>query len=146
MNNVKNHLSILLFVVFIASFFSSCNKNKVHPVPSIPFDITINLGLPSYSDLNGVGGHAFVDGGSKGIIVYRLSTYEFVAFDLHSPSNEGDCEKPLKTDDDNFLQLVDQCDNARFSLLDGSPISGSEFGLRRYAVYFDGSSNLRIYN
>ncbi|NGF76166.1 hypothetical protein G5B10_09790 [Fluviicola sp. SGL-29] len=140
-------LSIIfsLVLIFLTST-SSCNKNRRHPVPSIPFDISININLPSYSNLTGVGGYAYVQGGSKGIVVYRRSTYEFVAFDRHSPANDGTCEDPLVTNDDNFLQLDDLCTGATFSLYDGSPLSGSDFGLRMYVTVFDGNSELRIYN
>lgn len=138
---------ILLFTTVLFSVsFSSCNKNKLHPVPSIPFDFDINIALPTYSDLTNVGGYAYVQGGSKGIIVYRRNVYDFVAFDRHSPANDGDCDSALVNDVDNFLQLRDLCSGARFSLIDGSPISGSDFGLRMYATAFDGNSNLRIYN
>src|SRR5690606_3430108 len=84
--------SPFIISIFLSLFLcvSSCKKH-IHPVPNIPFDITININLPSYSDLTGVGGYAFVEGGSKGIIVYRRSPNEFVAFDRHSPANEGEC-------------------------------------------------------
>lgn len=134
-----------IVLVFLLSS-SSCNKNKLHPVPSIPFDITIDINLPTYSNLTGVGGYAFVTGGSKGIIVYRRSTTEFVAFDRHSPANDGECNEPLIPNEDNFLELDDQCGDAKFSLFDGSPIANSEFGLRMYTTFFDGTSSLRIYN
>ncbi len=137
---------ILMFSILLLTCTFSCKKNKLHPVPSIPFDITININLPSYSNLLGVGGYAYADGGSKGLVIYRLSTYDFVAFDRHSPANNGECNDPLKTNEDNFLQLIDQCSGASFSLIDGSPISGSEFGLRLYTTIFDGNANLRIYN
>lgn len=125
---------------------SSCKKKPLHPVPSIPFDITININLPTYSNLTGVGGYAFIEGGSKGIIVYRRSIDEFVAFDRHSPADDGDCKDPLVPNEGNFLELDDVCSGAKFSLYDGSPISGSNFGLRMYTTWFDGSSNLRVYN
>lgn len=126
---------------------ASCRKNRNHPVPSIPFDITINMSLPTYSELQGVGGWAYVSGGSRGIIVYRKSYDDFVAFDRHSPAEGGaDCPTPLTPDSNNFLQLNDACSGATFSLYDGSPMSGSEFGLRQYQVVWDGNYALRIYN
>lgn len=127
-----------------------CCKKKANqnPVPNIAFDITINLNLPSYSALTGVGGWVYVNNvGSKGIIVYRRATQEFVAFDRHSPKDpESKCAKPLTPETNNFLTLDDSCSGAKFSLYDGSAQSGSEFGLRQYAVSWDGNSNLRIYN
>ena len=139
----------LRFILFfsICMLAVACSKNAQHPVPSIPFDLTINLTLPSYSDLNGVGGYAFVAGGSKGIIVYRRSIDEFVAFDRHSPADlDGSCATPLTPDTNNFLVLNDICNEAQFSLYDGSAISGSEFGLRQYQTIWNGSESLRIYN
>jgi hypothetical protein len=135
--------SLLCFVLLS----SSCVKNNQNPVPSIPFDITIDVYLPSYNQLQGVGGWTYVNGGSRGIIVYRRSLNEFIAFDRHSPADAaGTCFLPLFPDTNNFLQLNDTCNSATFSLYDGSAISGSQFGLRQYATQFDGSNLLRIYN
>lgn len=134
-----------LFASLVILF--SCNKNRNHPVPSIPFDISINISLPSYSDLQGVGSWAYVSGGAKGIIVYRKSFDQFVAFDRQSPADGGaDCATPLTPDSTNFLQLNDICSGARFSLYDGSPMSGSDYGLRQYQVVWDGNYIVRIYN
>ena len=85
----------LIFLVTLM-FLVSCHKNNQNPVPNIPVDITIDLGLPSYYSLQGVSGYAYVNGGSRGIIVYRKSLDEFVAFDRHSPKDvEGTCPLPL---------------------------------------------------
>ena len=137
--------SLFLFLVLIIA--SSCLKNNQNPVPSIPFDITIDINLPSYYQLQGVGSWTYVNGGSRGIIVYRRTIDEFVAFDRHSPMDpNGTCFLPLFPEQDNFLQLKDICSSAQFSLYDGGPISGSQFGLRQYATQFNGSNLLRIYN
>ena len=138
---------VLFFSISIFLISSSCNKNGTNPVPNIPFDITIDINLPSYSGLTGVGGWSYVNGGSRGIIVYRRAIDEFVAFDRHSPADpEGTCFLPLFPDADNFLQLKDTCNNAAFSLYDGSPVANSQFGLRQYRTIFNGSNLLRIYN
>ena len=71
-----------------------CRKNNINPVPNIPFDITIDINLPSYNALNGVGGWCYVNGGSRGIIVYRRSIEEFIAFDRHSPEDPDEPEEP----------------------------------------------------
>ena len=129
------------------TFLFGCGKNRQNPVPNIPLDITIDINLPSYNALQGVGSYSYVTGGSRGIIVYRKSLGEFVAFDRHSPADpNGTCPQPLYPDNANFLQLKDSCNNATFSLYDGSPISNSEFGLRQYATQFNGTNLLRIYN
>lgn len=137
-----------IFILLLFFIFSGCKKNnKQHPVPSYSFDITINIDLPSYSQLVGVGGYAYVNGGSRGIIVYRRAIDDFVAFDRHSPKDpNGTCAQPLVPDTDNFLQLNDTCSGATFSLYDGSAISGSEYGLRQYQTVWNGTNTLRIYN
>lgn len=103
--------------------------------------------MPAYIDLQNVGSYAFVEGGSKGIVVYRVAMDQFVAFDRHSPADASfNCAQALTPTTANFLELSDTCSNARFSLLDGSAIQGSDVGLRQYMTFFDGSSKLRIYN
>jgi hypothetical protein len=136
-----------LSILLLSILFLGCRKNNLNPVPNIPFDLMIDISLPSYNSLNGVGGWCYVNGGSRGIIVYRRSIEEFVAFDRHSPEDpDGICPSPIFPDSNNFLQLNDTCNNSTFSLYDGMPISNSDFGLRQYATAFDGNSILRIYN
>jgi hypothetical protein len=142
--NLRNlfFLSLILTVL-------SCTKNKQHPVPYYSFDANINLNLPSYVDLQGVGGWAYVSGiGSKGVIVYRQSMQVFVAFDRHSPAEGSfDCETGLVPDPSNFLVLNDPCSDAQFSLYDGSIIGGdTKWGLRAYAAEYNGGQYLRIFN
>lgn len=140
-------MKLRFFFLFVVLLTVSCKKYKNHPVPSIPFDISININLPSYNDLQGVGGYTFVNGGSKGIIVYRRSYDEFVAYDRHSPADGGsECATPLTPNSDNFLELDDPCSGAKFSLYDGSPIEGSELGLRVYQAIWDGGDYVRIMN
>jgi len=136
----------IIFLIGMMPLIFSCKKTSNHTVTSIPFDISINTSLPSYNSLQGVGGWTYVNGGVQGIVVYRKSSDEFVAFDRKSPIVSSECKKPLTTNSDNFLQLDDSCTNAKFSLFDGSPISGSEFGLRQYQTQWNGSSILRIFN
>ncbi len=139
-------MKIVIFFCLLGVSFSACKKTSSNPVANIPFDITINLNLPSYIALQGVGGYAYVSGGVQGIIVYRKSTDEFIAFDRQSPVNTTPCKKPLTTNLNNFLQLDDSCTNAKFSLFDGSSISGSDFGLRQYQTTWNKGNLLRIYN
>jgi len=126
---------------------AKCKQQNQHPVPFVPVDVTIDIQLPSYSNLQGVGGWTYLNGGSRGIIVYRKGIDEFVAFDWHSPADpDGTCPLALYPDDQNFLQLLDSCNNAVFSLYDGSPVSNSIYGLRQYATQFNGNNLLRVYN
>lgn len=139
--------SLLICCFGILLLSSKCNNQNQNPVPFVPVDVTIDIQLPSYSNLQGVGGWTYLNGGSRGIIVYRKGIDEFVAFDRHSPVDvSGTCPLPLYPDSQNFLQLKDSCNNAVFSLYDGSPVSNSIYGLRQYATQFNGNNLLRVYN
>lgn len=145
---MKVHKIIVLIALF---FIFSCTTNRRHPVPYFSFDTMIDLNLPSYSNLQGIGGWAYVpvaELGSKGVIVYRQSQNYFVAFDRTSPADGGlDCPTGLEVDEENYLILNDPCSDAQFSLFDGSPIDGSsKYGLRAYETEFNGDSRVRIYN
>ncbi|MNK28067.1 hypothetical protein D3C87_464360 [compost metagenome] len=125
----------------------SCRKNRVHPVPSIAFEIQVDMNLPTYQELTNVGGWAYVNGGLKGIIIYRQSVDVFVAWERMSPEDpEMKCESGLVPDSTNFLRLNDPCSNAVFSMYDGSPIANSDWGLRQYRTEWGGSNLLRVYN
>jgi hypothetical protein len=138
---------LLIFCLGFLLLSAKCNNQNQHPVPFVPVDVTIDIQLPSYSDLQGVGGWTYLNGGSRGIIVYRKGIDEYVAFDRHSPADpNGICPFALYPDEQNFLQLKDSCNNAVFSLYDGSPVSNSIYGLRQYATQFNGNNLLRVYN
>jgi nitrite reductase/ring-hydroxylating ferredoxin subunit len=139
-------LTLLALVTF--TWTSSCQKQNLHPVPNIAFNTNININLPSYSGLQNIGGYAYVPNiGSKGVVVYRKTLEEFMAFDRHSPAEGGnDCD-PLILDAENSLLVVDVCSGAKFSLIDGSIVEGpSEFPLRMYRTVFDGAYTLNISN
>ena len=139
--------TLLIFCFGVLLLSSKCNNQNQNPVPFVPVDVTIDIQLPSYSNLQGVGGWTYLNGGARGIIVYRKGIDEFVAFDRHSPADiSGTCPLPLYPDSQNFLQLKDSCNNAVFSLYDGSPVSNSIYGLRQYATQFNGNNLLRVYN
>ncbi len=141
---MKTLFFLLLGLLLVSS---KCKQQNQHPVPFVPVDVTIDIQLPSYSDLQGVGGWTYINGGSRGIIIYRRGIDDFVAFDRHSPADiNGTCFLPLFPTAQNFLQLKDTCNSAVFSLYDGSPVSNSVYGLRQYATQFNGNNLLRIYN
>ena len=141
---MKRGILFLLTVLIL----TGCFKNQQNPVPNIPFDVVIDINLPSYNALAGVGGWCYLDVyGSRGLIIYRRSIDEFVAFDRHSPSDlEGNCFLPLFPESDNFLVLKDTCSGSTFSLYDGSPLNNADIGLRQYQTLYDGFSTLRIRN
>jgi len=137
---------LLTMILFVLS--SSGCRQRLHPVPDIPFNINIDINLPTYSSLQSISGFAYIENvGVKGLVVYRRSIDEFVAFDRMSTAAGGDTCAPLYVDPDNLLILLDPCTASKFSLFDGSLINGpAEWGLRSYRILFNGMNILNIQN
>ena len=58
----------------------SCGDRNDY-IRNIYIDIEIDLSLPEFSTLNTIGNSMFIEGGNKGIIIYRFSNYEYNIFD-----------------------------------------------------------------
>lgn len=139
-------IQVFIILLSLISVSSSCEGDQ-HPVPYVPVEQQINISLPSYSALQGVSGWIYLNGGSRGIIVYRKSLDEFVAMDRHSTHTALNECTGVEVDSSNNLILYDPCSDATYNIIDGSVMSGNaNFPLRRYNTYFDGTSILRISN
>ena len=135
--------SFSLFVFLFALL--SCNDEENNNVPLTQVNINIVLDDPDYLKLKIIGGWEYVSGGSRGIIIYRLSENDFRAYDRHctfQPSST--CA--LVSVDANNITASDDCCGSSFLLQDGSvskpPATTS---LKSYNTSFDGT-NLRIFN
>jgi len=60
----------------------SCSKDetKQPPIPEVVVNFYINPNSTEYLELNAPGGWIYVTGGYRGILIYRLSLTEFLAF------------------------------------------------------------------
>ena len=139
----------IINIVFLSALFISCNKDQVqNPVPDIPFDVSLNLTLPLYVNLQvPFGGIVYYNTGSRGIAILRTSNTEFAIFDRHCPYNiEDGCV--VEVDEDNIGGLMDsECCNSKFSMINaGLPSQGPAVnGLKPYQYTFNGTI-LRIFN
>ena len=64
------------FLVLFMIIISSCGDSNDY-IRNVYVDIEIDLSLPEFSPLNTVGNSFFIEGGNKGIIIYRFSNYEY---------------------------------------------------------------------
>ncbi len=137
---MKKKFSVLL--IFI-SVMLSCEKNN-NQFPQVNVNINIYTNNPEFFNLNSPGGWMYLNGGVGGILLYRKSFDEFLAYDRASPYNPTyDCK--VEVNDDNVI-ISDPCSKSLFLITDGSVIQGpATFGLNIYNTYFDGQS-LSIYN
>jgi len=68
------------FLVLFLIIISSCGDSNDY-IRNIYVDVEIDLSLPEFSPLNTVGNSIFIEGGNKGIIIYRFSNYEYNIYD-----------------------------------------------------------------
>lgn len=132
----------LLFVIVSLVFFTSCSKNGNNNsnIPYVPVNIDIYPANPQYINLNVDGGWIYLTGGSRGIVVYRLSQGEYYAYDRHCTYQPLDACGKVKMDTDN-ITLVDTCCGSKFIVVDGSVINGpAGLPLQRYQTYYDGTT------
>lgn len=143
----KNLLIIGLAITF---FLIGCNKdnegNTSSQVPNVPTDIIVNINLPSYNALNNVGGFAYAQGGSRGIVIYRVGLDQFAAFDRHCTYQvEEGCT--IEVEDGNLAKDNDCCESV-FEIINGTPVEGqAERPLLQYNTQFNPNNNtLRVFN
>lgn len=114
-----------------------CDKDEER-IPDVPVNIQIDINNTVYNGLNVIGGYIYITGGYKGIIIYRLSQEEFVAFERACPYHpQTDCERLVV--DTSGLFMYDPVCGSSFIITDGSKISGpAKRPAKRYHTIFDG--------
>jgi hypothetical protein len=139
-----------LYSIFGLIFlFLSCKKEAqpdqgVASIPEVPVDMYIGLNEPAYFNLTAIGGWMYLNGGSRGLIVYR-SIEGYNAYDRHTPYKaEQSCS--FGSVDSNEVYIVEGCDQSKYLLIDGSVAAGpASQPLKRYRTNVT-QGVLRIYN
>ena len=129
-----------LFLLFLLTTFLSCEKNETNDIlPDISFNVTVNLNLPQYIDLQVPSGWTYTNGAIQGIIIQNtgIGNPPFKAFERACPNY--DCTVPMTFD--GSLKLKCSCDNSEYSIYDGSPqTAGNSHFAREYRVTKSGST------
>lgn len=114
-------------------------------IPNVAVNIFISLQDPEFIDLTIPSGWVTVTGGSRGILIYRISQDEFKAYDRHCTFNPSSSCGIVEMDLSG-VTLSDACCGSIFSVFSGIPNQGPAVQrLREYQTSFDGN-NLRIFN
>ncbi len=134
MKHTKLYLLILMATL---PFLHGCHSFPENPVrPILPTNITIYPNTLQYQELNFVSGWLYltpdIESTSRGIIVYKLSDYEFLAYDRIPPNDPDAC-----TDSQGnttrlvveFPYVVDHCNNAYYNILNGQIIISEDFNM-----------------
>jgi hypothetical protein len=134
-----------LFLIILCLLSGSCKKDTDNNVPNVEVDIYIYTSSPSFINLNAVGGWVYISGGVRGILVYRRSSTEFMAYDRNCTYNSTDPCATVVVDASNII-AKDTCCNSQFSMYDGSVVSApATLPLKGYHTTYDGNV-LHIYN
>ena len=148
---IKKILALKPFLLLGFVLFFSCNKSKEFRNPylvDVRFHREINLSLPSYNNLNFVGGSIFLnDIGINGVMVFNLNGSTFLAWEAtcsnHLPEN---CSKLTI----NGVLANCSCEDYQYSLATGQLLSPTEDlnpprGLLFYQIQ-NYNGNLRVSN
>lgn len=133
------HLVLLLALTLLGC------RDRYAGIPNVNVDIYINTQNPEFQSLNGLGSWKYINGGSKGIILFNVDLNNFVAYERHCPFQpENSCSK-VSVDESNLF-ATDTCCSSQFQLIDGSVHAGpSALPLKAYNTSFDGNI-IRIWN
>ncbi|MDH5604214.1 MAG: hypothetical protein OEY51_09750 [Cyclobacteriaceae bacterium] len=126
-------------IIFIILFVSCGPYEPVNETPYIPFDdIFLNLSLPEFSGLQYDGGAQAIDGGVRGIILYRESSTSYHAYERNCTYLPNDACATVNIDDSG-LYMNDACCGSIFDFISGYPMSGPAFfPLQKYKTYLSG--------
>jgi len=143
-----NFSKILIFLITSAVILTndSCRK-KDDVVPYVRVNFTLFLSDPDFVTLQTVGNSVYVTGGVSGIIIYRKSQDEFSAIERCCSYHPSDrCAVLVDSTNTNVLQC--KCCNSKFSIWDGSVLSGvASRSLTTYQTLYDAEYNsLRVFN
>ena len=143
MNNILRYCTAGA-VFLMLSVFSSCKKDK-DTVPDVYTDILLYSTDPAFAPLNAITGYTYLPGGSKGVLVYRKSQNEFMAYDRHCPYNVQDGN--VVTVDASGLLVEDVACSSKFLITDGTPDgTGPAINpLKYFQTSYDGTV-LHIFN
>lgn len=143
--NRKSLSTIRIGIITLLFFIVACSKNDDETIPNVPVNFTIYLTLPQYSSLNSIASHAIVnDYGYRGIVIYRRSQDEFVAFDLACPKDPSN----TMIVDSSGINTVDLSCGSKFLLEDGSVLNGpATRPMKQYNTEYQPNNNtVSIYN
>ena len=136
---MKYFLAPLIFLVLLVSCSSEDSSTDRNPnLVDLNFNISYNLTLPQYNQLN-FPGNSFQDYniGITGINVYYLSNNQYIAFELTDPNHPlVDCSTLVV----NGIEASCQCEDNVYNLISGEQTAGAQgqYTLKPYRIERNG--------
>ena len=163
---MKHKIPSFFCAVALLFALQACESYPENPIrPQTPFNFSIYPNTLQYQALNVTSGWIYltseVESTSRGIIVYRQSENEFLAYDRLPPNEPNACTDSQGNTTRmvvDFPFVVDRCNNAYYNILNGQliirepdmipdfPTTGtSVYPLIQYHTTYDGNK-LTVYN
>lgn len=144
MKTKVHHTIFVIIVIFSLLNSSSCSNREdtVNCFPRTPINVTLNLNLPAYFNLQNVGGWIYVDeqqAGTRGLIIVR-STSGFLAFDRNAPHICPDSNTTLSVEGN--IKIICPQDGAEWILITGQPTKISQIPPKTYPYSYDSNSKI----
>lgn len=128
-----------LLIGMISLVLFTCESSE--PEDQIPLALvseTINLTNQQYLNLQFNGGHVNIDGGVRGIIIYRVSETEYRAFERNCSFEPLNTCARVEVDGSNLF-MIDTCCSSTFDF-NGFPTGGpATLPLRQYQTLLQGN-------
>lgn len=135
----------LLGLLTILSCSSSQENENCKFLLNIGVNVSINLSLPEYSQLQFAGNSVYISNQGNGGIIVASTGADFFAWDAADPNHtQSSCSVLINSG----LNATCGCDDKNeYSLVNGQPLNNRSLmcGLRNYRVEKSGNT-LRIYN
>jgi len=134
--------------VLLFFFIGSCSKeaNNISPVPDVLVREQLNLNSIEAQPLKfRDGASIYIKGGIKGIIIYRRTEGNFLAFERQSPYQMQDSCGRISVHSSN-LYMIDACHNCTFDWK-GTPTGGPcRDIMKQYQVQYANNFTISITN
>jgi hypothetical protein len=135
---------IIAGIVFVAMLTTSACEPDL-PQDDIGItqfdDLVLNLNLPTYQPLLVDGGYVYLNNiGARGVILYRRSSAEYVAFERNCPFQPSDACSTVDVHPSK-LYMADACCGSTFNFSNGAPSGGPAWqSMREYYTSLAGST------
>jgi hypothetical protein len=138
--NDLRHLHSKWFILLIVCVPLGCQPDlSDDPIPYVPFtEIIINLSFPEFASLRTDGGYKEINGGVRGVIIYRVNATSYNAFERNCSYHPNDACATVNVHNSG-LYMTDPCCASTFDFSDGNPSGGIAWRpLRRYRTQLNG--------
>ena len=92
-------------------------KNQYEDIPLVNVNIYINIQSPDYQNLSGLGSWSYIEGGSKGIIVFNGMIYNFL--EIRKKLIKKKIKFRTKSDTEVLLKFLNYYGIKNLNMLDG---------------------------